>query len=229
VLIAAALRERFDSQSAGLEKARESKPLPPMTKSRLEAFSDGVLAIVITVMVLELRPPPGVDLDALSSLLPGLGMYLLSFIYIAIYWNNHHHLLYATETIGGSVLWANQHLLFWLSLIPFVTAWVVRSDLATLPTACYGLVLLLSGVAYLMVTRTILRHQPAHSPLHRAIGRDNKGKLSLLLYLVGILLTLANRWLGMAVYVVVALIWLVPDPRIESRLRQRGEAGEHQP
>lgn len=200
-----------------------------MTKSRLEAFSDGVLAIVITVMVLELRPPQSAGLDDLLSMLPGLGMYLLSFIHLAIYWNNHHHLLYATEEISGGVLWANQHLLFWLSLIPFVTSWVVRSDLATLPTACYGLVLLLSGVAYWILTRVILRCQPPHSALQGAIGRDTKGILSLLLYLTGILLTLVHPWLGMALYVLVALMWLVPDPRIESRLRSRRYAREKHP
>jgi uncharacterized membrane protein len=188
-----------------------------MNKTRLEAFSDGVIAILITIMVLELHSPASSDLDALTGLLPELGLYLLSFVMLAIYWNNHHHLLHATTHVNGTVLWANMHLLFWLSLIPFGTRWIGESELAALPTALYGGVLLLSGVAYSILVRAILACQPPHSVLAAAIGSDLKGKASVVLYAVAIPLTLLNSWMAVAIFALVALMWLVPDRRIETR------------
>jgi len=196
-----------------------------MTKSRLEAFSDGVIAILITIMVLELHTPPSADLSGLLEVLPTVGLYALSFVYLGIYWNNHHHLLHATSQINGTVLWANLHLLFWLSLIPFSTRWMGESGLAPLPTAAYGGVLLLSGVAYTILVRCILACQPPNSLLASAIGSDRKGLISLVLYAAAIPLTLVNAWLAVALYALVALIWLVPDRRIERRL---GEAAASQ-
>jgi TMEM175 potassium channel family protein len=195
-----------------------------MTKSRLEAFSDGVIAILITIMVLELQTPRSADLSGLLEVLPTVGLYALSFVYLGIYWTNHHHLLHATTQINGTVLWANLHLLFWLSLIPFGTRWMGESGLAPLPTAAYGGVLLFSGAAYSVLVRCILACQPPNSLLASAIGDDRKGYISLVLYAVAIPLTLANAWLSVALYALVALIWLVPDRRIERRLRQ-AEAG----
>ena len=189
-----------------------------MTKFRLEAFSDGVIAIVITIMVLELHTPHTPDLAGLLELLPTVGLYALSFLYLGIYWNNHHHLLHATAQINGSVLWANLHLLFWLSLIPFATRWMGESSLAPTPTAAYGVVLLLSAVAYWVLVRCILAAQPPDSLLATAIGRDRKGNVSLVLYALAIPLTFVNAWLAVALYALVALIWLVPDRRIERRL-----------
>jgi TMEM175 potassium channel family protein len=186
-----------------------------MSKSRLEAFSDGVIAILITIMVLELRVPHGVTLDALAPLLPVFLSYVLSFVYLGIYWNNHHHMLHATHQVNGAVLWANLHLLFWLSLIPFVTAWSGENHFAPLPTAGYGLVLLLAGTAYYILQRTIIVSQGPDSLLQRAVGSDWKGKTSPLLYLVAVPIALWEPRISQAIYVLVALIWLVPDRRIE--------------
>jgi uncharacterized membrane protein len=195
-----------------------------MNKTRLEAFSDGVIAILITIMVLDLRSPEAPDLPALIHVLPNLATYVLSFVYLGIYWNNHHHLLHATTNIDGRVLWANLHLLFWLSLVPFATRWMSETGFATLPTAMYGVVLLLSALAFTILVRVILACQPPNSVLANAIGRDTKGNISLVIYVVAIPLTFVNRWLALALFGLVALIWLVPDRRIESRLdaRSRG-------
>jgi uncharacterized membrane protein len=189
-----------------------------MSKGRLEAFSDGVIAILITIMVLDLRSPAESDLAALAGILPGIGMYLLSFVFLGIYWNNHHHLLHATTAISGAVLWANLHLLFWLSLVPFATRWIGESGLAPLPTAMYGCVLLLAAIAYSILVRAILACQPPHSTLASAIGSDFKGNISLVFYAAAIPLTFVNRWIAVALYVLVALMWLVPDRRIEAHL-----------
>jgi uncharacterized membrane protein len=189
-----------------------------MSKSRLEAFSDGVIAILITIMMLDLRAPAGVDLAALATALPDLATYLLSFAFLGIYWNNHHHLLHATSRINGAVLWANLHLLFWLSLVPFATRWMSQTDFETIPVATYGAELLLSAVAYTILVRAILACQPQESLLVIAIGADIKGKVSLVIYATAIPLAFVNRWLAIALYALVALIWLVPDRRIEARL-----------
>ena len=189
-----------------------------MTKNRLEAFSDGVIAILITIMVLELRVPHGDTLEALEPLIPVFLSYVLSFIYLGIYWNNHHHMLHATHRVNGPVLWANLHLLFWLSLVPFVTGWSGENHFAALPTACYGLVLLLAAIAYLILQRTIIAAQGPDSVLARAVGTDWKGKVSPLLYLIAILVAFWHREISQAIYVLVALIWLVPDRRIERLL-----------
>jgi TMEM175 potassium channel family protein len=189
-----------------------------MTKSRLEAFSDGVIAILITIMVLELHTPHSGDVTGLLEILPTVGLYALSFVYLGIYWNNHHHLLHATSQINGTVLWANLHLLFWLSLIPFGMRWMGESGLAPLPTAAYGVVLLLCGVAYTILVRCILACQPPNSLLKTAIGSDRKGKVSIVLYALAVPLAFVNGWLAVALYALVALIWLIPDRRIEGRL-----------
>jgi uncharacterized membrane protein len=186
-----------------------------VNKNRLEAFSDGVIAILITIMVLELRVPHGDTLAALEPLVPVFLSYVLSFIYLGIYWNNHHHMLHATRTVTGPMLWANLHLLFWLSLVPFVTAWSGENHFAAMPTACYGLVLLLAGVAYLILQRTIIGSQGPDSILARAVGGDWKGKVSAILYLIAIAVAFSTRWISQAIYVGVALMWLVPDRRIE--------------
>lgn len=195
-----------------------------MNKTRLEAFSDGVIAILITIMVLDLRSPESSDLPALINVLPNLATYVLSFVYLGIYWNNHHHLLHATTNINGRVLWANLHLLFWLSLVPFATRWMSETGFDTLPTATYGIVLLLSAIAFTILVRVILACQPPNSVLATAIGRDTKGNISLVIYVVAIPLTFVNRWLALALFGLVALIWLVPDRRIESRLNARSPA-----
>ena len=189
-----------------------------MTSQRLEAFSDGVIAILITIMVLELKVPHGTGLAALSSAVPTLLSYLLSFIFLAIYWNNHHHMLQATDRINGAILWANMHLLFWLSLVPFVTSWMNENNFAELPTAGYGVVLLFSGVAYFLLERAIIAHEGPGSKLATAVGKDAKGIASMLLYCAAIPLAFVNRWIAYAIYVAVALMWLVPDRRIEKRL-----------
>jgi uncharacterized membrane protein len=197
-----------------------------MSKSRLEAFSDGVIAILITIMVLDLRSPVGADLGSLSAVLPSIATYLLSFVFLGIYWNNHHHLLHATQRINGAVLWANLHLLFWLSLVPFATRWMSETDFATLPTALYGCVLLLSAIAYTILVRAILAIQPPGSVLASAIGRDRKGTISLVLYAAAIPLTVVNELVSIALYALVSLIWLVPDRRIETRVNSaRAGAG----
>jgi uncharacterized membrane protein len=189
-----------------------------MHKGRLEAFSDGVIAIIITIMVLELSAPHGADLAALRPLLPMFLSYVLSFIYVGIYWNNHHHLLQATRQVNGAILWANLHLLFWLSLIPFATGWMGENDFTTWPVALYGLILLFAGAAYFILARTLIAHHGQDSALATAIGGDLKGLVSLVLYTLAIILAFINSWLACAVYVLVAIIWLIPDRRIEKTL-----------
>ena len=189
-----------------------------MHKGRLEAFSDGVIAVIITIMVLELKLPSGHDLNAFAQILPRLCSYVLSFVFIGIYWSNHHHLLHATDRVSGGVLWANLHLLFWLSLVPFATEWLGESHSAPLPTAFYGALLLLSGIAYYILQLTIIRRQGAGSRLRAALGRDFKGKLSPLGYALAIPLAFVSPQASEAIYVSIALIWLVPDRRIETKL-----------
>ena len=191
-----------------------------MTKARLEAFSDGVLAILITIMVLELHVPQGADLAALGQVAPTLVAYVVSFVYLGIYWNNHHHMLHMTSRINGRILWANLHLLFWLSLVPFATSWVGSKHFAALPVALYGVILFCSGVAYLVLQSSIIAEQGAGSKLKAAIGRDVKGKTSAVLYGLAIALAYPASWVSCALYVAVALMWLVPDRRIESQLRE---------
>ena len=190
-----------------------------MPKGRLEAFSDGVLAILITILVLELKVPHGTDFAALRPLLPVFLTYVLSFVYLGIYWNNHHHMLHATARVNGRILWANLHLLFWLSLVPFTTGWMGENHFAPLPTAVYGAVLLLAGIAYLILANAIVAEHGPDSQLAQALGRDRKGKLSLVLYAIAIPLAFVNQWISDAIYVAVATIWLVPDTRIEGRLK----------
>lgn len=189
-----------------------------MKTDRLEAFSDGVVAILITIMVLELKIPHGADWESLRPLAPVFLTYVLSFIYLGIYWNNHHHMLYATEQINGKILWANMHLLFWLSLIPFTTGWMGENHFAPFPTAVYGIVLLAAAIAYYILQKAIIAHQGANSKLKAALGRDIKGKISPLVYLVAIPLAFVNQWISDGLYVLVALMWLIPDRRIESNL-----------
>jgi uncharacterized membrane protein len=191
----------------------------------MEAFSDGVIAILITIMVLELRPPHGTEWSALHGSLPDLLTYVLSFAYLGIYWNNHHHMLMATRQVSGLVLWANLHLLFWLSLIPFTTGWMGQNHFAEAPVAAYGVVLLASALAYYALQTTIIRSQGSDSHLAAAIQGDLKGKSSPLLYAAGIGLSLVNRWAGVAIYVLVALMWLVPDRRVERTLTAVEDAG----
>ena len=190
-----------------------------MHKGRLEAFSDGVIAILITIMILELKVPHGTDAAALAPVLPVFLVYVLSFIFLGIYWNNHHHMLQAADRVNGKILWANLHLLFWLSLIPFVTGWMGENHAAALPTAAYGGVLLLAAVAYTILQTAIIAAQGPGSRLASAVQRDVKGKISLLGYAVAIPLAFVNSVIAIVIYVAVALLWLVPDPRIESRLQ----------
>ena len=195
-----------------------------MTKGRLEAFSDGVIAIIITIMVLELKVPHGAELGSLRPLAPVFLAYVLSFLYLGIYWNNHHHLLHAARQVDGRILWANLLLLFWLSLFPFVTHWAGETGFAAVPVAVYGGVLLLAALSYTLLVRALLARHGPDSVLARAIGSDFKGNVSVACYVFGILLALlVNRWLGLALYTVVALIWLVPDLRIERALADRSE------
>jgi uncharacterized membrane protein len=186
-------------------------------KYRLEAFSDGVMAILITIMVLELKVPDKEGLDALRPLLPVFLTYVLSFVNLGIYWNNHHHLLQATDRVTGGVLWANLHLLFWLSLLPFTTGWMGENHVTEIPTAVYGCVLLLAGVAYYVLQRTIIAAQGPGSRVAAAIGNDAKGKISPILYAVAIPLAFVEPWISVGLYVLVALTWLVPDRRLEAR------------
>jgi len=187
-----------------------------MPTTRLEAFSDGVLAIIITIMVLELKVPHGEDLSVLTPLLPVFINYVLSFVYIGIYWNNHHHMMHAVKRISGGVLWANLHLLFWLSLLPFVTGWMGENHFARLPTAFYGGVLLMAAIAYRILVVTIIREEGPDSLLAKAVGRDFKGSLSTAVYIVAIVLCFVfKQWAAQAIYGLVALVWLVPDRRIE--------------
>jgi uncharacterized membrane protein len=191
-----------------------------VNKTRLEAFSDGVIAIIITIMVLELRPPHGADWAGLRPLIPSFLSYVLSFVYLGIYWSNHHHMLQATQRVNGATLWANLHLLFWLSLVPFVTSWMGENHYEAVPTAVYGVVLFCCAIAYTILLRTILSAQRGvSSQLAAAIGDDRKGKVSLLVYAMAIPLAFVHQSIAHVLYAVVALIWLVPDPRIESRLQ----------
>jgi TMEM175 potassium channel family protein len=191
-----------------------------LSKSRLEAFSDGVIAILITIMVLELKVPHGTDWAALAPLGPVFTAYVLSFVYLGIYWNNHHHMLHTVRRVTGRVLWANLHLLFWLSLFPFATAWMGENHFAALPTALYGGVLLAAAIAYFVLQNVIIADDGPESVLARAVGRDWKGKASLALYVTAIPLAFVQEWLADVVYTSVALLWLVPDRRIEARLRE---------
>jgi TMEM175 potassium channel family protein len=195
-----------------------------MSTARLEAFSDGVLAILITIMVLELHVPHGIDVASLQPVLPVFLTYVLSFVFLAIYWNNHHHLLQTATRINGRILWANMHLLFWLSLTPFVTGWMGENHFAPLPTAIYGTVLSLAAIAYTILQAQIINvHGPA-STLAVAVGKDIKGKMSLVLYVASIPLAFVSTWISDAIFVTVALVWLVPDPRIESKMAAEQES-----
>ena len=192
-----------------------------MGKDRLAAFSDGVIAIIITIMVLELKVPHGSDWMALMAVTPNFVSYVLSFVYLAIYWNNHHHLLHTVARVDGLILWANSFLLFWLSLIPAATAWMGENFLVPIPTALYGAILLMPAIAYYLLQKTILRKQGSESLLANALGTDIKGKISPVLYAAAILLAFVNPWISIAIYVMVAVMWLVPDRRIENVLREQ--------
>jgi len=189
-----------------------------MTKARLETFTDGVIAILITIMVLELRVPHGIDWSALRPIIPIFLTYLLSFVYLAIYWNNHHHMFHTVDHVNGKILWANMHLLFWLSIVPFVTGWMGENNFATVPTAAYGIVMVMAAIAYTILQQVIIEDQGPHSKLKAAVGGDRKGKLSAALYAIAIPLAFASRAAAGAIYVIVALIWLAPDRRIERSL-----------
>ena len=189
-----------------------------MGTGRLEAFSDGVIAIIITIMVLGMKVPHGESLEALSPLLPVFLSYVLSFTYVGIYWNNHHHLLHATAAVTGAILWANLHLLFWLSLFPFATGWMGENHFSALPTALYGVVLLMAALAYYLLQQAIIRSQGPDSILKKAVGRDWKGRLSPVLYITAIVATLLSPWISEGIFVAAALIWLIPDRRIEKVL-----------
>jgi len=191
-----------------------------MSKTRLEAFSDGVIAILITIMILELKIPEGTDLHALRPLVPIFLTYVMSFVFLGIYWSNHHHMLHATERVNGAVLWANLHLLFWLSLTPFVTGWMGENDFAPLPTAVYGVVLLCAAIAYTILQTTIIRLEGPHSRLAAAVKKDVKGKISIVMYAAAISLAFVQTRISYVLYVTVACIWLVPDRRIERTLRR---------
>ena len=188
-----------------------------MGKGRIEAFSDGVIAIIITIMVLELKVPHGSTLDVLLPLVPVFISYVLSFIYVGIYWNNHHHLFHAAREVSGGVLWANLHLLFWLSLIPFVTGWMGENHFATLPVCAYGVNLFMCAVAFHLLVRSLVRHRHGNEALAEAVGRDRKGWMSLGLYAAGVALSIVHPWAGFTMYVIVALVWLIPDRRIERK------------
>src|SRR5215469_16363123 len=189
-----------------------------MSKGRLEAFSDGVIAIIITIMVLEMKVPHGDRVEDLARLVPTFLSYVLSFVYVGIYWNNHHHMLHACTVVTGSMLWANLHLLFWLSLFPFATGWMGENHFTAAPTVLYGVVLLMAAIAYVVLQQAIIRAHGQDSILKKAIGRDWKGKLSLVLYILAIVATLRSSWIAQAILVIAALIWLIPDRRIEKHL-----------
>ena len=191
-----------------------------MPTTRMEAFTDGVLAIIITIMVIELKVPHGVGLEAIRPLVPILGCYLLSFVYVGIYWNNHHHLLHACRRVTGSILWANLHLLFWLSLVPFTTGWMGENHFATLPTAAYGIVLVMAGVAWGILQERIIVAEGERSVVKHALGWDWKGKLSPALYAVAIALAFISPWISVTIYAAVALVWVIPDRRIERALEE---------
>lgn len=190
-----------------------------MNKQRLEAFSDGVMAIILTIMVLELKVPHGASLSALVPLIPVLVSYVLSFVYLGIYWNNHHHLLHAASRVSGGILWANLDLLFWLSLVPFVTGWMGENHFAAIPVALYGFVLLMAGIAYFILARSLVRRHGQDSALAQALGKDFKGIASVAIYAAALPLAFLNRWIAFGLYVLVALIWLIPDRRIERVLQ----------
>ena len=192
-----------------------------MNKGRLEAFSDGVLAVIITIMVLEMKSPNGTSLAALRPVIPVLLTYVLSFVYIGIDWNNHHHLLHATQRVNGATLWANLHLLFWLSLVPFATAWMGENRFDSWPVAVYGIVLLLAAIAYFILTRALISLHGESSTLATSIGRDRKGKISIAIYAAAIPLAFAKPWIAGSCYVIVAIMWLIPDPRIERKMERR--------
>ena len=189
-----------------------------MNKGRFEAFSDGVIAIIITIMVLEMKVPHGESVDVLLPLVPVFLSYILSFVFLGIYWNNHHHMLHATSAVTGLMLWANLHLLFWLSLIPFTTGWMGENHFAPAPVALYGLVLLFSAIAYRILQQSIIASQGRESVLKKAIGSDWKGKLSLVLYAAAVPMAFVSRWVSLALYLLIAISWLVPDKRIEKAL-----------
>ncbi|MEZ4803513.1 MAG: TMEM175 family protein [Gelidibacter sp.] len=191
-----------------------------MTKGRLEAFTDGVLAIIITIMVLELKVPHGGEFEDLSNLLPIFGSYVLSFIYIAIYWNNHHHMMQTAKHVTGSILWANMHLLFWLSLVPFVTGWMGENHFTTATVCLYGVVLLGAAIAYFILQTLIIKSHGKESLLARAMGNDLKGKISPVFYIIGILGAFLNVWVSGIMFILVAIIWLIPDKRIENKLKE---------
>lgn len=194
-----------------------------MNRTRLEAFSDGVLAIIITIMVLEIKVPHGADFAALKPLIPVVISYILSFIYIGIYWNNHHHMMHTVKRVSGGILWANLHLLFWLSLVPFTTGWIGENHFAPIPMAVYGIVLLMAAIAYFILQTTIIHAQGENSLLARAVGNDIKGKMSPILYSLAIASTFISQWISGGLFVLVALIWLIPDRRIEIILRNLDE------
>lgn len=191
-----------------------------MSTGRLEAFSDGVIAIIITIMVLEMKVPHTADWSAVASLTPVFLSYVLSFVFLGIYWNNHHHMLHLADRVTGGILWANLHLLFWLSLVPFVTGWLGENRAAPLPTAMYGVVMLAAAIAYTLLQSAIIAAQGPESPLHVAVGKDRKGKLSIALYATAIALAFLSRWIAIGIFIAVALMWLVPDRRIETQVTQ---------
>jgi uncharacterized membrane protein len=197
-----------------------------MSKGRIEAFSDGVLAIIITIMVLDLKAPRSADPESLRPLIPALCGYVLSFMFVGIYWNNHHHLLQAARHVSGGILWANLHLLFWLSLIPFVTSWLGETNFAPWPVAAYGVVMLFAGCAYYLLSRVLIAHHGQDSPLAVAVGQDLKGKMSLLIYAAAIPLSFVEPMLSCGLYVLVAILWLIPDRRIETTLTGRSPSAE---
>jgi uncharacterized membrane protein len=207
-------------RSGGLTYGAGPVDVEAMTKGRLEAFSDGVIAILITIMVLELKVPHGTELAAIAPLLPVLLSYVLSFIFVGIYWNNHHHLLHAATKVNGAILWANLHLLFWLSLVPLVTGWIGETHLATIPTAAYGTVLLASAIAFTVLQKTIIAAQGPSSPLAKAVGPRAKEMISLILYVAAIPAAFVEPWISAAMFVLVAALWLVPDRRIEALLSE---------
>jgi len=192
-----------------------------MDKGRLEAFSDGVIAIIITIMVLELKIPGGVhgaEIKSLQPLLPVFISYILSFIYIGIYWNNHHHTMQAVKSVNGTILWANMHLLFWLSLVPFVTGWMGENDFAKWPVTCYGIVLIMNAIAYGLLMLALIRHHGRNSLLAKAVGKDRKGNISILIYAIAIAVSWLNSTISFGLYILVACIWFIPDKRIERKL-----------
>ena len=193
-----------------------------MGKNRLEAFSDGVLAIIITIMVLEMKVPHGETLDSLKPLIPVFMSYVLSFVYIGIYWNNHHHMIHAVHHVNGTILWTNAHLLFWLSLVPFVTAWMGENHFATWPVALYGVVLLMAAVAYYFLAHCLISIHGKDSAFAKSLGNDFKGKISMLIYVLGICLSFVHSWIGVVLYALVAVIWFVPDKRFEEKRNTAG-------